>query len=71
MPPRPSPNEIRDLIDSLMFLADIVEPDAKQDADLRDVAGQQVLATLRVLRADYLITGDKDSLAFAKWIAIR
>jgi putative PIN family toxin of toxin-antitoxin system len=58
-----SPNEIRDLIDSLMFLADIVEPDAEQYADLRDVADQQVLATLRASRASYLITGDKDLLA--------
>jgi putative PIN family toxin of toxin-antitoxin system len=58
-----SPNEIRDLIDSLMFLADIVEPDAEQDADLRDVADQQVLATLRASQASYLITGDKDLLA--------
>ena len=58
-----SPNEIRDLIDSLMFLADIVEPDAEQDADLRDVADQQVPATLRASQASYLITGDKDLLA--------
>jgi uncharacterized protein len=58
-----SDNEIRDLIDSLMFLADIVEPDAEQDADLRDVADQQVLATLRASQADYLITGDRDLLA--------
>jgi putative PIN family toxin of toxin-antitoxin system len=58
-----SDNEIRDLIDSLMFLADVIEPDAQLDADLRDVADQQVLATLRASRADYLITGDRDLLA--------
>jgi putative PIN family toxin of toxin-antitoxin system len=58
-----SDNEIRDLIDSLMFLADVIEPDAQQDADLRDVADQQVLATLRASQADYLITGDRDLLA--------
>jgi putative PIN family toxin of toxin-antitoxin system len=58
-----SPNEIRDLIDSLMFLADVIEPDAQQDGDLRDVADQQVLATLRASQADYLITGDRDLLA--------
>jgi putative PIN family toxin of toxin-antitoxin system len=56
-------NEIRDLIDSLMFLADVIEPDAQRDADLRDVADQQVLATLRASQADYLITGDRDLLA--------
>lgn len=58
-----SDNEIRDLIDSLMFLADVIEPDAQRDADLRDVADQQVLATLRASQADYLITGDRDLLA--------
>ena len=55
--------EIRDLVDSLMFLADIVEPDAEVDEDLRDVADQQVLGTLRAAGASYLITGDKDLLA--------
>jgi putative PIN family toxin of toxin-antitoxin system len=60
-----SPSEIRDLTDSLMFLADIVEPDAEQDASLRDPADQQVLATLRASKADYLITGDNDLLALA------
>ena len=58
-------SEIRDLADSLMFLADIVEPDAEQDSSLRDPADQQVLATLRASKADYLITGDKDLLALA------
>ncbi len=57
--------EIRDLADSLMFLADIVEPDAEQDANLRDAADQPVLATLRASKADYLITGDKDLLVLA------
>lgn len=59
-------SEIRDLIDSLMFLADIVETDTARDAKLRDPADQQVLATLRVSQADYLITGDKDLLALAE-----
>jgi putative PIN family toxin of toxin-antitoxin system len=61
-----SSSEIRDLADSLIFLADIVEPDAEQDSSLRDPAGQQVLATLRASKADYLITGDKDLLALAE-----
>jgi putative PIN family toxin of toxin-antitoxin system len=61
-----SAGEIRDLADSLMFLADIVEPDAEQDSSLRDPADQQVLATLRASKADYLITGDKDLLALAE-----
>lgn len=60
------PDEIRDLADTLMFLADVVEPDAAQDANLRDPADQPVLATLRVSHANYLITGDKDLLALAE-----
>jgi putative PIN family toxin of toxin-antitoxin system len=60
-----TPNEIRDLVDSLMFLADVVEPDADQDPTLRDPGDQQVLGTLRASRADYLITGDKDLLVLA------
>jgi putative PIN family toxin of toxin-antitoxin system len=61
-----SPDEIRDLVDSLLFLVDIVEPDAGEDTSLRDGADQQVLATLRASRAAYLITGDKDFLALAE-----
>jgi putative PIN family toxin of toxin-antitoxin system len=57
--------EIRDLVDSLMFLADVIEPDAEQEPALRDPADQQVLGTLRASRADYLITGDRDLLALA------
>ncbi|HEY5330534.1 MAG TPA: putative toxin-antitoxin system toxin component, PIN family [Acidobacteriaceae bacterium] len=58
-----SPAEIRDLADSFLFLADIVEPGSEQDATLRDHADQPVLGTLRASGADYLITGDKDLLA--------
>ena len=57
--------EIRDLADSFMFLADIVEPDAEPDETLRDSNDQAVLGTLRAAQADYLITGDKDLLALA------
>jgi uncharacterized protein len=62
---RLSPGEIRDVVDSLLFLADIVEPHAEPEIGLRDAADQQVLATLRASQADYLITGDKDLLALA------
>lgn len=58
-------SEIRDLVDSLTFLADVIEPDAEQEPALRDPADQQVLGTLRASRADYLITGDKDLLILA------
>lgn len=55
--------EIRDLVDSLFFLSDVVEPDTELDTTLRDAADQAILGTLRASGADYLITGDKDLLA--------
>lgn len=57
--------EIRDLADSLIFLADIVEPVGQPDANLRDSADQPVLLTFVAAHADYLVTGDKDLLALA------
>lgn len=62
---RMTPAEIRDLADSFMFLADVVEPEGEQDANLRDPADQPVLLALRAAKADYLVTGDKDLLALA------
>ena len=61
-----SANEIRDLVDSFMFLADIVEADDGGDTKLRDAADRKVLGTLLAAKADYLITGDKDLLALAE-----
>jgi uncharacterized protein len=61
-----SSDQIRDLTDSFMFLADIVEPDGERDESLRDPADQQVLGTLKASKADYLITGDKDLLVLAE-----
>jgi len=60
-----TPMEIRDLADSFMFLADVVEPEGEQDANLRDPADQPILLTLLAAKADYLVTGDKDLLALA------
>lgn len=60
------PVDIRDLVDSLVFLADIVEPDDAQDPELRDPADQKVLATLRSSKANYLLTGDKHLLALGE-----
>jgi putative PIN family toxin of toxin-antitoxin system len=62
--------EIRDLADSFMFLADIVEPSNEPDETLRDNNDQAILGTLHAAQADYLITGDKDLLALAKRYAI-
>jgi putative PIN family toxin of toxin-antitoxin system len=60
-----SSSEIRDLADSFLFLAEVVEPCAEEDERLRDQADQLVLGTLRAANADYLVTGDKDLLALA------
>jgi putative PIN family toxin of toxin-antitoxin system len=60
-----SPREIRDLADSFLSLAAIVETDGKVEPALRDAADQQILGTLRASKADYLITGDKDLLALS------
>jgi uncharacterized protein len=57
--------EIRDLGDSFLFMAEIVEPSGEVDKALRDVADQPVLGTLLAAQADYLITGDKDLLALS------
>ncbi|MGP3790548.1 PIN domain-containing protein [Pseudomonas sp. B392_1p] len=60
-----TPVEVRDLVDSLMFLADIVEPEGADATELRETADQPVLLTLLAAQANYLITGDKDLLALA------
>lgn len=60
-----TPAEIRDLADSFIFIADVVEPQGTHDANLRDPADQPVLLTLVASKADYLVTGDKDLLALA------
>ena len=60
-----TPGEIRDLADSFIFLADMVEPGGAPDKDLRDPADQPVLLTLLAAQAQYLVTGDKDLLALA------
>jgi uncharacterized protein len=62
---RLSPSGIRDLADSLLFLADIVEPEGEHEAALRDPADQPILGTFLAARAQYLITGDNDLLALA------
>lgn len=65
-----SPQEIRDLADSFMFLADLVEPGDYHDPSLRDAADQPVLATFCSSKPEYLITGDKDLLALSERYAI-
>lgn len=62
---RLTPEEISDLADTFVFLADIVEPGGGEASSLRDPDDQPVLLTLLAAHADYLITGDKDLLALA------
>ncbi|WP_347888688.1 putative toxin-antitoxin system toxin component, PIN family [Nitrosomonas europaea] len=61
-----TPAEIRDLANSFMFLADVVEPQGSQDSNLRDSGDQPVLLTLIIAQTDYLVTGDKDLLHCAR-----
>jgi uncharacterized protein len=63
-------DDIRDLVDSLMFLCDLVEPDGAVDTALRDPHDQPVLRTLVAGNARYLVTGDKDLLALSDRYAI-
>ena len=65
-----TPSEMRDLADSFLFLAEIIEPSTEREDSLRDEADQLILGTLRAARADYLITGDKDLLALGEQYAI-
>jgi len=58
--------EIRDLADSFLFMAEIVDPSTEPDEALRDQADQPVLGTLRTAQADYLVSGDKDLLALGE-----
>jgi putative PIN family toxin of toxin-antitoxin system len=60
-----TPAEIRDLVDSFMFSAEMVEPSSERDETLRDEADQLILGTLRTAEANYLVTGDKDLLALS------
>ena len=60
-----SQRENQDFIDSLAFMADLVEPLPTNDPSLRDAADQPVLGTLLASIANYLVTGDKDLLALS------
>ena len=61
-----SNQEIRDFVDSLAFLADLVDPIQVSEPLLRDQADQPVLGTFLAANANYLITGDKDLLVLSE-----
>ncbi len=62
--------EIEDLVDVLSLQAEVIEPLAIVEPDLRDVDDLPVLGTLlaalKTSDADYLITGDKDLLVMGE-----
>lgn len=62
--------DVRDLVDSLALMADVVEPDADAlaraaAAGVRDAADEPVLALLLASNAHMLVTGDKDLLVLS------
>ncbi|PPD29052.1 MAG: putative toxin-antitoxin system toxin component, PIN family [Methylomonas sp.] len=57
--------EIRNFVDSLALLADLVDPVETAEPALRDSADQPVLGTFLAAKANYLVTGDKDLLALS------
>jgi putative PIN family toxin of toxin-antitoxin system len=63
---RLSPDEMRELVDTLFFAAEVVEPAAVKEAALRDEADLPILGTLLAANANYLITGDKDLLTLSE-----
>lgn len=62
--------EIDDLVDALSITAEVIEPLATVEPELRDVNDLPVLGTLlaalKTSGADYLVAGDKDLLAMAE-----
>jgi uncharacterized protein len=55
-----------DLVDTLQFSAETVEPGEFMEIELRDQSDLPVLAALVKSQADYLITGDRDLLALSE-----
>jgi putative PIN family toxin of toxin-antitoxin system len=71
MPPiRMSQDEVRNLVDSLVFMIEIVEPSTVTEETLRDEADLPILGTLLAAQADYLITGDEDLLVLREKYSI-
>ena len=62
--------EIEDLVDALSFQAEVIEPLAIVEPDLRDIEDLPVLGTLlaalKTSDVDYLITRDKDLLVMGE-----
>ena len=57
--------QARDLADSFLFLAELVEPAEPHEPALRDPADAPILGTLIASQADWLVSGDQDLLVLA------
>ena len=57
--------ESRDIADTFLFLAHVVDPIEPDEENLRDSSDAPILGALLASEADWLITGDKDLLALA------
>lgn len=57
--------EIADLLDCLVFEAELVEPNEQSEPALTDAMDLPVLGTLTASKAEWLVTGDKALLALA------
>jgi len=64
-----SSEEIDQLADTLMFIADVVEP-AEIKGKVRDSKDDPILALFNESKSEALITGDKDLLALAELFPI-
>jgi len=65
-----SASQARDLADSFLVLADVVQPADCSEPALRDPGDSAVLGTLIAAGADWLVTGDHDLLVLADRYAI-
>ena len=70
-----SDDEIRDLVESLAFVSEVVEPDLEalfraMQIQVRDVSDEPVLAVLLAVHAEMLVTADKDLLALSDRLPI-
>jgi len=64
------PQDFADYVETLSFLANMVEPETVAPGTVRDEGDLLILGTLLAAEADYLITGDDDLLALAERYSI-
>ena len=64
------PQDFADYVETLSFLANMVDPETVAPGTVRDEGDLLILGTLLAAEADYLITGDDDLLALAERYSI-